>query len=131
MHFDFLSELVKLPVAWEKVVAFHLDEYVGLPTSHPASFRKYLKDRLFDVVKPPMKEVNLLDADNDKALEEYATKLAAGDIDFACIGIGENGHIAFNVREATLFVGVVLDLFPSLTDPPPLLRVHLSGPSCG
>ena len=65
-----------------------------------ASFRKYLQERLFSVVSPPMREVNLLDPSED-AIDAYAEKLAAGDIDLACIGIGENGHVAFNVRSCS------------------------------
>ena len=95
-QFDFLAALVATPgVAWDKVDCFHLDEYVGLEggQAHPASFRKYLQERLFSKVTPAPANVNLLDPDN---IEAYDALLAAAPIDLACIGIGENGHIAFN-----------------------------------
>lgn len=97
LQFDFLKALVKLTVPWDKVVAFHLDEYVGIPDTHEASFRKYLHDRLFSLVTPSMAEVHYLDPSSEKALEAYGARLTDADIDLACIGIGENGHIAFNV----------------------------------
>lgn len=92
-QFEFLAALVTLPVPWDKVTFFHLDEYVGLPETHGASFRKYLKERLFSKLKPAAAKVNLVDPDR---IEEYDRLLAEADIDLACIGIGENGHIAFN-----------------------------------
>lgn len=96
-QFEFLNHLIKKPIAWSQVEAFHLDEYVGIPDTHPASFRKYLRDRLFDRVKPGV--VHLLDgtaADLDQECRRYTHLLLEKDIDLACIGIGENGHIAFN-----------------------------------
>lgn len=72
---------------------FHLDEYCGLPETHGASFRKYLRERLFSKLSPQCKAVHYLDPDKVK---EYASLLAYDAIDIACIGIGENGHIAFN-----------------------------------
>lgn len=96
-QFEFLQALVQRFVAWDRVTAFHLDEYVGLDENHPASFRRYLRERLFEIVKPA--EVHYLDgmADNlDAECERYSRLLLQEDIDLACIGIGENGHIAFN-----------------------------------
>ncbi len=96
-QFEFLQALVEEDLAWENVQAFHLDEYVNLPINHPASFRKYLKERLFDIVKPA--EVHYLNTDADNLEAEcgrYSQLLEEGDIHIACIGIGENGHIAFN-----------------------------------
>ena len=92
-QFEFLAALTKLPVRWDKVTCFHLDEYCGLPDTHGASFRKYLHDRLFSQLSPAAAAVHYLDP--SKATE-YAALLAADSIDLACIGIGENGHIAFN-----------------------------------
>ena len=92
-QFEFISELVKLPVPWDSVTAFHLDEYVGIGEDHPASFRKYLRERLFSQLKPSCKAVHYLDPAD---LTTYANLLREADIDLACIGIGENGHIAFN-----------------------------------
>ncbi len=92
-QFEFIAELVKLRgIPWDKVTAFHLDEYF-LSDSHPASFRKYLKERLFSKLSPQPHKINYLDPD---APEAYAAALASADIDLACIGVGENGHIAFN-----------------------------------
>ena len=82
---------------WRKITVFHLDEYLGMTDQHPASFRKYLKERILNYVKPG--NVYLLNgdaADAEKEVERYASLLQAADIDLACIGIGENGHIAFN-----------------------------------
>ncbi|MDH5367767.1 MAG: glucosamine-6-phosphate deaminase [Cyclobacteriaceae bacterium] len=96
-QFSFLDALKAKDIDWQKVIVFHLDEYLGLTDSHPASFRKYLKERILDEVKP--KQVFLLngDAENIEAeMERYEIELKKRDIDVACIGIGENGHIAFN-----------------------------------
>jgi len=96
-QFSFLEELKKRDIEWGKITVFHLDEYKGLPDSHPASFRKYLKDRILDLVQPS--EVFLIpgDAENlDQEIERYEELLRNHPVDVACIGIGENGHIAFN-----------------------------------
>ncbi|MBT8185202.1 MAG: glucosamine-6-phosphate deaminase [Eudoraea sp.] len=96
-QFSFLKALQQKEIAWEKVTVFHLDEYVGISDSHPASFRKYLKDRILDAVTP--KHVYFLNGDADDLEQEmvrYTEKLKKHPIDIACIGIGENGHIAFN-----------------------------------
>jgi glucosamine-6-phosphate deaminase len=96
-QFSFLEALKKLDVEWGKVTIFHLDEYTGLSEHHPASFRKYLKDRILDEVKPG--KVYLINADAgdlDEEMTKYEALLKAHPVDVACIGIGENGHIAFN-----------------------------------
>jgi glucosamine-6-phosphate deaminase len=95
-QFEMLNELVSLDIDWSKVIAFHLDEYIGIPDTHPASFRKYLKERFADIVKP--KKFNYVNGDVDtaeecKRLGELISKHA---IDVAFVGIGENGHLAFN-----------------------------------
>ncbi len=90
-QFAFLDALVSTSVSWDKVTCFHLDEYVGLSPDHPASFRRYLEDRVWSKVN--MGEVHKLDPDK---IDEYEALLLENDIDIACIGIGENGHIAFN-----------------------------------
>jgi glucosamine-6-phosphate deaminase len=95
-QFHFINYLVSISgIPWEKVTAYHLDEYVGLigGEEHGASFRKYLKERLFSKLKPQPRQVNYVNPDK---YEEYEKILAAVEIDLACIGIGENGHIAFN-----------------------------------
>jgi len=75
---------------------FHLDEYVGLPLSHPASFRRYLRERLID--KTGMSQFHLLDAETDAAgvADRVGREVARAPIDVAFVGIGENGHLAFN-----------------------------------
>jgi glucosamine-6-phosphate deaminase len=92
-QFEFIDALVKLSVPWDRVECFHLDEYFGITDQHPASFRNYLKNRLFSKMSPQPKAVNLLDPN---AMPAYETALARAPIDICCIGIGENGHIAFN-----------------------------------
>ena len=93
-----MAKLVVLPdIPWAQVEAFHLDEYVGLPATHPASFRFWIRTRFEEKVRPGV--VHYLEgdaADLDAELERYAALLAAGPLDLAFIGIGENGHIAFN-----------------------------------
>ena len=96
-QFAFLDAIKTMDVDWSKITAFHLDEYKGLPETHPASFRKYLKERIIDIVKPgKMYYINGDAEDIDNEIERYEELLKAHLIDIACIGIGENGHIAFN-----------------------------------
>lgn len=91
---DALREEAVIP--WERVVCFHLDEYVGLSAEAPQSFSLYLQEKLFKTRKP--KQFYAIDGLNDpeKECERYSQLLAANPVDIACIGIGENGHIAFN-----------------------------------
>ncbi len=93
----FLKHLQKQKINWEKIIVFHLDEYQGMSETHPASFRKYLKDRILENVKP--KQAYYLNGDVSDVEAEilrYESLLKEHPIDVACIGIGENGHIAFN-----------------------------------
>jgi len=84
-------------IDWSKVVMFHLDEYIGLPMTHKASFRKYLKERFLDKV-PPLRAAHLIDGSNDPVREckRLADLISASPVDVALVGIGENGHLAFN-----------------------------------
>ena len=94
---DFLERLTTAPdVAWTRVEMFHLDEYVGIPIDHPASFRRYLLDRLIN--KTGITQYHLLNGERDagQAAEEAGRELAASPVDVAFVGIGENGHLAFN-----------------------------------
>tara|TARA_Y100001980_G_C14556798_1_gene350468 strand:- start:29299 stop:30060 length:762 start_codon:yes stop_codon:yes gene_type:complete len=96
-QFPFLEALKKKEIEWNKVTVFHLDEYKGIADSHPASFRKYLKERILNDVKPAA--IFFLNGDAPDIEEEaimYEEYLKKYPIDIACIGIGENGHIAFN-----------------------------------
>ncbi|MFK5973792.1 MAG: glucosamine-6-phosphate deaminase [Flavobacteriaceae bacterium] len=96
-QFSFLKALVASKIEWEKVVLFHLDEYYGISDSHPASFRRYLKERVLDHVTPKKMYFLNGDADDIEAeMNRYENALKKHPIDIACIGIGENGHIAFN-----------------------------------
>jgi glucosamine-6-phosphate deaminase len=95
---EFLDALTKAPgIDWTKVEAFHLDEYIGLPITHPGSFRKMLMEQL--VSKTGITRYHLLAgdaADSAAVLKEVGKQLASEPIDIAFLGIGENGHIAFN-----------------------------------
>ena len=97
-QFEFLEALARTPgIDWSRTTFFHLDEYIGLPASHPASFRRYLQDRLIEHVHPG--EVHLIHGDASDPHEECGrlNRLIAGyEIDVAFVGIGENGHLAFN-----------------------------------
>jgi glucosamine-6-phosphate deaminase len=95
-QFEMLNELVKLDVDWSKVTAFHLDEYIGLPVTHPASFRKYLKERFVDKIN--IKEFNYVNGENDPQAEcdRLGEIISRHPVDVAFIGIGENSHLAFN-----------------------------------
>lgn len=97
-QFEMLSALVVQDIEWSKVSVFHLDEYIGLPISHPASFRGYLQERFVARV-PGLKafhEVNGECGDAGEECRRLGGLIEQVDIDVACIGIGENGHLAFN-----------------------------------
>ncbi|MGC9393225.1 MAG: glucosamine-6-phosphate deaminase [Anaerolineae bacterium] len=97
-QFEMLESLVLQDVDWSKVTVFHLDEYIGLPETHPASFRKYLKERFVDKL-PELRMFHYVNGEAADPAAECArlgALIAAHPIDVACIGIGENGHLAFN-----------------------------------
>jgi glucosamine-6-phosphate deaminase len=97
-QFEFLDALTGAPgIDWARTVFFHLDEYVALPASHPASFRRYLKERIVERVHPGTFHMIAGDA-ADPAAEcaRVGAVLARHPIDAAFVGIGENGHLAFN-----------------------------------
>lgn len=83
-------------IDWPRVTAFHMDEYIGLDEDAPQRFSRFLSDRLFDIVHPG--SVNLIDGSTPamEACAKYAALLKEAPIDLVCLGIGENGHIAFN-----------------------------------
>jgi 6-phosphogluconolactonase/Glucosamine-6-phosphate isomerase/deaminase len=95
-QFEMLNELVKEDIEWSLVTAFHLDEYIGLSEMHPASFRKYLKERFVDIVLP--KEFVYVNGNVDPYHEciRLGKLISAHPVDVAFIGIGENSHLAFN-----------------------------------
>jgi len=96
---EMVTNLVSIMgIAWEKVTAFHLDEYIGIPESHPASFRKYLRER-FEAKVPGLKVFHYIEGDhgNTKAeCDRINTIIRKHPIDVAFVGIGENSHLAFN-----------------------------------
>jgi len=114
-QFETLSQLIKEAIDWNKVVMFHLDEYIGLPKSSPASFRRYLQERFLAKV-PPLKEVYLVNGETDASAEceRLSAFIKKNPIDVALVGIGENGHLGFNDPPAnfetdTPFIVVDLD----------------------
>jgi glucosamine-6-phosphate deaminase len=96
-QFETLKQLVEEDVDWSKVVMFHLDEYIGLPQTAKASFRKYLKERFLAKVAP-LKAQHLIDGENDAEAEceRLGVLITNHPIDLALVGVGENGHLAFN-----------------------------------
>lgn len=94
-QFPFFDAICQEDIPWDKVEVFHLDEYVDLPQSHVASFRKYIKERFADIVKPSV--VHYVDGEHpQQAIEALTEEIRKAPIDVGIIGIGENGHIAFN-----------------------------------
>jgi len=98
-QFETLKSLVAADgIDWQKVTMFHLDEYIGLPADHPASFRRYLKERFVDKV-PGLAAVHFVNGDAKDPQQEcrrISAIIAKHPIDIALLGIGENGHLAFN-----------------------------------
>jgi glucosamine-6-phosphate deaminase len=95
----FLGRLVETAgtaIEWSRVTGFHMDEYVGLPATHPASFQRYMRERVGAYL--PFGAFHYLDGDADADAEaaRYAGLLEANPVDLCCLGIGENGHLAFN-----------------------------------
>jgi len=96
-QFEFLEILTTLPgIDWKQVEMFHLDEYIGLPESHPASFRRFLRERLIE--KTGITKYFLLNGEKDPgdAIRTVGQALLSAPVDLAFVGIGENGHLAFN-----------------------------------
>ena len=91
-----ISYLTEMEVEWDKVVMFHLDEYINLAETHKASFRKYLKERFIQVVNP--KKAYLVNGEGnvEENIAILTEELEKAPIDVALVGIGENAHIAFN-----------------------------------
>lgn len=136
-QFEVLSSLVAAPnIDWSRVTVFHLDEYIGLPISHPASFRAYLWKRFHSLLPLPVRAFHYLDGEADPQLEaaRVSQLISKVDIDVAMVGIGENGHLAFNDPPADFEIEtpyIIVDLddacrqqqfgegwFPTLEDVP-------------
>lgn len=97
-QFETLKQLVsEAGIDWSKVTMFHLDEYIGLPVTSKASFRKYLKERFIDKV-PDLKSAHLIDGEADAEDEcmRLGKLIKEHPVDVALVGVGENGHLAFN-----------------------------------
>jgi glucosamine-6-phosphate deaminase len=101
-QFDTLAALIKTIPDWSKVEMFHLDEYIGIPVTHPASFRKYLFERFISQIN--LKRAVFVNGEGniEKNIEYLNRELTEKPIDLGIIGIGENGHIAFNDPPANL-----------------------------
>src|SRR5215467_14100542 len=97
-QFETLKQLIaERGIDWGKVSMFHLDEYIGLPVAHPASFRKYLQERFLSMV-PQLAATYLINGESDPSseCERLNQIISNATIDLALVGIGENGHLAFN-----------------------------------
>ena len=97
-QFETLNQLIaEKSIDWGKVVMFHLDEYIGLPVTHNASFRKYLQERFLAKVTP-LKAAYLVNGETDPVAEcaRLGELIKRHPVDVALVGIGENGHLAFN-----------------------------------
>lgn len=97
-QFQVLENLVRANIDWKKVTMFHLDEYIGMPATHPASFRKYLTDRFLDKIDFTCEYylINGENSDPQAECDRVSEIIRRHPIDVALIGIGENGHLAFN-----------------------------------
>lgn len=104
-QFQVLSHLVAAPdIRWDKVTAFHLDEYVGMDLTHPASFRLYLWQRFVSRLPLPLRAFHYVNGEGEveQEVRRLGALIAAHPIDVAFVGIGENGHLAFNDPPADL-----------------------------
>jgi len=97
-QFDMLEELVQEDIDWSRVTAFHLDEYIGLPEDHPASFHRYLRERFVEKIRTPVRAFHFIDAEQDPRDEcdRLRSLIEPVTINVTFLGIGENGHLAFN-----------------------------------
>lgn len=136
-QFEFMAGLKQVDIDWSRIAAFHLDEYKGMKDDHPASFRLWLRTRVEEPFKPSVFHYIEGDApDAEAECERYSKLLEENPIDLGFIGIGENGHIAFNdppvadFNDTKLVKVVELDeacrrqqlgegWFPTLEDVPP------------
>ena len=92
---EMLAALVEAEgIEWSRVDAFHMDEYIGLNADAPQRFARFLKERLFD--RLPFRAVHLIEPETDEPVKRYEKLLRSAPIDLVCLGIGENGHLAFN-----------------------------------
>ncbi len=135
-QFEMIEALVDSDIDWSKVEGFHLDEYLGMSITHGASFRKYLKERFVDKVKN-MKAFHYIEGDSkdiEGELKRLNDLISSKNVDVAFVGVGENGHLAFNDPPADFEITdpyIIVDLdeacrkqqmgegwFPTLQDVP-------------
>ncbi|HCR30218.1 MAG TPA: glucosamine-6-phosphate deaminase [Opitutae bacterium] len=97
-QFEMLSSLSRSDLSWPSITGFHLDEYIGISITHEASFRKYLRQRFVSQLPLPLKAFHFLDGEGDAEAEctRVGQLISATTVDVAFVGIGENGHLAFN-----------------------------------
>lgn len=94
---EFLASLIQAEgIDWSRITAFHMDDYLGLPEEAPQRFGRFLKEKLFDRVHPGEVRYIRTDGGVEAECERYEQLLREAPIDIVCLGIGENGHIAFN-----------------------------------
>lgn len=94
---EFLEHLTREPgIDWSKVEAFHLDEYIGLSEKHPASFRRVLREHIIDKTGIPKFHAINGDGETGEVIKQLNQEIGSSAIDIAFVGIGENGHLAFN-----------------------------------
>ncbi len=114
-QFEMLEVLVKEDIDWSVVTCFHLDEYIGVAETHPASFRKYLKERFVTIVKPQAFHYVNGEGNVQEECQRLHNLIIKHPIDVAFVGIGENAHLAFNDPPADFdiedsYLDVALDL---------------------
>jgi glucosamine-6-phosphate deaminase len=95
-QFETLQSLIRENIDWQKVEIFHLDEYIGLPVTHPASFRKYLYERFINHINPKKFHSVDVEGDIESKISALTAEIRRKPVDLGLIGIGVNGHIAFN-----------------------------------
>lgn len=102
-QYPLMDALDGVNIPWSKVTAFHMDEYVGIDADHPASFRRWMRERVEERFQPAA--MHYIDGNNDVEAEiaRYTALLTEDRIDLVCMGIGENGHLAFNEPYAADF----------------------------
>lgn len=106
---ELLQHLLAAPIDWSRVTIFHMDEYVGLGADHPASFRSYQQQHVLSRIKPrAFHGIRGEAPDAEAECRRYAALLAEAPIDVVCLGVGENGHLAFNDPPVADFADPVL-----------------------
>ena len=95
-QYAFTDALVGQEIPWESVTVFHMDEYVGIDDDHPASFQRWIRERIADRLHPADVEYISGRGDAEQETDRYESALRSAPLDLVCMGIGENGHLAFN-----------------------------------